>query len=58
MQTKILWADDEIELLKPHIMFLEQKGYTVITVNNGGEAIEKCNTNDFDIVFWTKICPE
>ncbi len=57
MQTKILWADDEIELLKPHIMFLEQKGYTVITVNNGGEAIEKCNTNDFDIVFLDENMP-
>ena len=33
--TRILWADDEIELLKPHIMFLEQKGYEVATANNG-----------------------
>ena len=31
---KILWADDEIDLLKPHIMFLKQKGYDVVTANN------------------------
>ena len=31
----ILWADDEIDLLKPHILFLKQKGYEVVTVSNG-----------------------
>ena len=36
---KILWADDEIELLKPHILFLEGKGYEVTAVNNGKEAM-------------------
>ena len=41
MKPVILWADDEIELLKPHVMFLEQKGYAVLTVNNGREAVEK-----------------
>jgi DNA-binding response OmpR family regulator len=40
-KIKLLWADDEIDLLKPHIIFLEKKGYEVITVNNGTEAIEK-----------------
>ena len=38
---RILWADDEIDLLKPHVLFLQQKGYEVVTVNNGAEAIEK-----------------
>lgn len=57
MQTKILWADDEIELLKPHIMFLEQKGYEVQTVNNGDEAVEQCNEEDFDIVFLDENMP-
>ena len=42
MQVRILWADDEIDLLKPHIMFLEQKGYSVDTVRSGGEAIDSC----------------
>ena len=36
----ILWADDEIDLLKPHIMFLKQKGYDVVTVNNGRDALD------------------
>ena len=37
----LLWADDEIELLRPHILFLEKKGYDVVTVSNGYDAIEK-----------------
>jgi len=57
MQTKILWADDEIELLKPHIMFLEQKGYEVHTVNNGDEAVEECAAQAFDIVFLDENMP-
>ena len=35
----ILWADDEIDLLKPHILFLKNKGYGVVTVNNGRDAL-------------------
>lgn len=57
MQTKILWADDEIELLKPHILFLEQKGFEVVTVNNGGDAVERCNEINFDIVFLDENMP-
>src|ERR1035438_10440959 len=37
---KILWADDEIELLKPHILFLKEKGYEITPVKSGDEAIE------------------
>ena len=37
---KILWVDDEIDLLKPHILFLEKKNYVVTTCNNGLDAIE------------------
>ena len=40
-KLNILWADDEIDLLKPHILFLREKGYDVITVNNGNDAIEQ-----------------
>jgi DNA-binding response OmpR family regulator len=54
---RILWADDEIDLLKPHILFLQQKGYEVITVNNGAEAIEQARDNYFDIVFLDENMP-
>ena len=37
----LLWADDEIELLKAHILFLEKKGYEIITVNNGSDAVDQ-----------------
>ena len=40
-KIKILWADDEIDLLKPHIIFLEQKGYDVTTVKSGNETLEE-----------------
>ncbi|MFT6963764.1 MAG: CheY-like chemotaxis protein, partial [Flammeovirgaceae bacterium] len=44
MQTRytILWADDEIDLLKPHILFLTNKGYDITPVNSGADALEKC----------------
>jgi CheY-like chemotaxis protein len=54
---RILWADDEIDLLKPHILFLEQKGYQVVTVNNGADAIEKARESYFDIVFLDENMP-
>jgi DNA-binding NtrC family response regulator len=57
MQGKILWADDEIELLKPHIMFLESKGYVVDSVNNGADAVEKSNDLDYDIIFLDENMP-
>jgi CheY-like chemotaxis protein len=57
MTAKILWADDEIDLLKPHILFLEQKGYTVETVNNGYEAVEKNESNVYDVIFLDENMP-
>ncbi|HEY8404145.1 MAG TPA: bifunctional response regulator/alkaline phosphatase family protein [Flavobacteriales bacterium] len=54
---RILWADDEIDLLKPHILFLQQKGYDVVTVNNGSEAVDKVKENYFDIVFLDENMP-
>jgi CheY-like chemotaxis protein len=57
MQGKILWADDEIDLLKPHILFLESKGYQVETVNNGSDAIEKSADTNFDIIFLDENMP-
>jgi len=56
-QYKILWADDEIELLKPHIFFLEQKGYHVTPVNSGSDALEEIDHSSFDIVFLDENMP-
>lgn len=53
----ILWADDEIDLLKPHILFLKDKGYDVYTSNNGVEAIEILKTRPFNIVFLDEQMP-
>ncbi len=53
----ILWADDEIDLLKPHTLFLEKKGYDVTTVNSGADAIEKIEKMNFDIVFLDENMP-
>ncbi|MFK7786595.1 MAG: PglZ domain-containing protein [Crocinitomicaceae bacterium] len=57
MQVKILWADDEIELLKPHILFLESKGYSVVSVNNGSSAVDESNAEEFDIIFLDENMP-
>ncbi|WKV10786.1 bifunctional response regulator/alkaline phosphatase family protein [Marivirga harenae] len=54
---QILWADDEIDLLKPHIIFLENKGYQITPVNNGSEAVDLCKEQKFDIVFLDENMP-
>ena len=53
----LLWVDDEIELLKAHIIFLEKKGYEVITVSNGSDAIDQCRTQTFDLVLLDEQMP-
>jgi len=53
----ILWADDEIDLLKPHILFLEQKGYEITTTNSGVDAIEEVERRNFDVVFLDEMMP-
>ena len=55
--TMILWADDEIDLLKPHILFLNEKGYQVKTVTNGADAIDLIKSNYFDLVFLDENMP-
>jgi CheY-like chemotaxis protein len=55
--TLILWADDEIELLKPHIMFLEGKGYKVKTATNGTDALDMVKEEPFDVVFLDENMP-
>ena len=56
-EIKILWADDEIDMLKPHILFLESKNYKVTTCKSGMEAIEKIDKENFDIVFLDENMP-
>ena len=53
----LLWVDDEIELLHAHIIFLEKKGYEVITVSNGTDAIEECGRHNFDLVLLDEMMP-
>lgn len=53
----ILWVDDEIELLKAHIIFLEKKGYDVITVSNGPDAIDQCRQQTFDLILLDEMMP-
>ena len=53
----ILWVDDEIDLLKPHILFLEKKNYNVTTCNSGTEALEILDEQKFDIVFLDENMP-
>lgn len=54
---KILWVDDEIDYLKPHILFLEKKNYSVTTCNNGRDAIDIFEDTNFDIVFLDENMP-
>ena len=53
----LLWVDDEIELLKAHILFLEKKEYEVITVSNGTDAIEQCKKHSFDLILLDEMMP-
>ncbi len=53
----ILWADDEIDLLKPQLLFLEEKGYDIIPVTNGQDAIDTCAEHYLDIVFLDEHMP-
>ena len=53
----LLWADDEMELLRPHLLFLEKKGYEVVTVTNGIDAIEECRQHTFDLVLLDEMMP-
>ena len=54
---KILWVDDEIDLLRPHIIFLEKKGYDVDSCTNGTDAIDKIEQENYDIVFLDENMP-
>ena len=56
-RRKILWADDEIDLLRPHIKFLEQKGYAVTAVPNGEDALSALSAGRFDVVLLDEMMP-
>ncbi|MFQ5601151.1 MAG: response regulator [Candidatus Krumholzibacteriia bacterium] len=53
----ILWVDDEIEMLKPHLKFLEQRGYTVTPVSNGDDAVSMIRDRNFDLVLLDEMMP-
>lgn len=55
--NQILWADDEIDLLKPYIIYLQQKNYNVLTATNGQDAIDLCHKERPDIVFLDENMP-
>ena len=57
MNITILWADDEIDLLKPHILFLEEKGYSVIPVSSGRDALDELEEKLPDLVFLDEQMP-
>ena len=57
MSARLLWVDDEIDLLKAHKIFLEKKGYTVVTASNGRDAIDQCRTENFDLVLLDENMP-
>ncbi len=56
-KERLLWADDEIDILKPHVLFLESKGYEVTTVTNGIDAVEMCQEKGFDLIFLDENMP-
>ena len=56
-KERILWADDEIDLLKPHILFLENKGYEVETVTNGRDALDALSNQIFNLIILDENMP-
>ena len=57
MSARLLWVDDEIDLLKAHCIFLQKRGYEVATASNGRDAIELCRTENFDLVLLDENMP-
>jgi CheY-like chemotaxis protein len=56
-KVKILWADDEIELLRPHLLFLEEKGFEVFMAKSGNDALELFRKGSFDLIFLDENMP-
>jgi DNA-binding response OmpR family regulator len=55
--NKIIWVDDEIDFLKPHVMFLQSKGYEVDTCNNGYDAVDMITSTAYDLVILDEMMP-
>lgn len=56
-KIKILWTDDEIEVLKPHIFFLREKGYEIDTCSNGNDTLDLVKQNQYDLIFLDEHMP-
>src|ERR1035437_6535841 len=56
-KIKILWTDDEVEALKSHIFFLEEKGYEIDTCSNGNDTIDLVRQNRYDLIFLDENMP-
>ena len=54
---KILWVDDEIDHLKPHILFLEEKGFNLTTVTNGRDAVEMVKCDQYHLILMDQFMP-
>jgi len=57
IRGKILWVDDEVDHLKPHILFLEEKGYILTSSTNGPDAIALTESESFDLVLLDQFMP-
>ncbi len=57
MSARLLWVDDEVDLLRAHILFLEKKGYNVSTASNGTDAVELCRKNSYDLILLDENMP-
>ena len=56
-KKSLLWVDDQVELLQPHVLFLEKKGYKLDTCHNGVDAISLVKENDYDLVLLDENMP-
>jgi CheY-like chemotaxis protein len=56
-KLRILWTDDEIEVLKPHIYFLREKGYEIDTCSNGNDTVDLVRQNSYDLIFLDEHMP-
>ena len=53
----LLWIDDEIELLRAHILFLKGKNYEVDTATNGRDALDRCRERSYDLILLDENMP-
>ena len=56
-RASILWIDDEIELLKPHVLYLKEKGYSLHTSSNGIDALKSIKKRNFDLILLDQVMP-